>query len=164
MNKSLVAGTIAVVAVFAGVAWFIRDTAEEPRAVTPPAKPEAAPVAQAAPAVRAPPMTRGTAASRPAVTDPRLAALIVSADNGLVEFLADPDGRVIREIDNDPASPGYRKPLRDYTYAGDKVIRLVKYLYTGNEVQTVTADVRYKADGSIDQYRESTEYVYRKAN
>src|SRR5688572_29578453 len=53
--------------------------------------------------------------------DPRLAALMISSDNGLIEFVRSTDGKVIKEIDRDPNSLGYQKPLREYTYAGDKV-------------------------------------------
>ena len=52
--------------------------------------------------------------------DPRLAALMVSPENALVEFVPGDHGQVIKEIDKDPNSPGYRKPLREYTYAGDR--------------------------------------------
>jgi len=166
MRKTWIAGAIAVVAVFAGVVWFAGRTGTDEvsggKAET--ARQPGEPVEYAKPAGPAPLTTRASASARPKVDDPRLAALMVSPDNGLIEYLADPEGRVIREVDNDPNSIGYRKPLREYSYAGDKVIRLVKYLYTGNEVQTVTADVIYKADGSIDQYRESTGYTYGKAN
>ena len=65
---------------------------------------------------------------------------------------------VIKEIDKDPNSPGFGKPLREYTYAGKQVIRLVTYHYLGNQLQVVTADVVYKADGSVDQFHESTRY------
>jgi hypothetical protein len=83
---------------------------------------------------------------------------MVSPHDDLIEFFADANGKVIREIDNDPNSAGYRKPLREYTYAGDRVIRLVAYKYLGNQVQVIQADVVYKPDGSIDQYHETTRY------
>ena len=87
---------------------------------------------------------------------------MVSPPNALIEFIAGADGKVIKEIDNDPSSAGYTKPLREYTYAGDKIIRLVSYKYLGNQVQIVTADVVYKPDGSVDKYRESTNYEHPK--
>lgn len=83
---------------------------------------------------------------------------MVSPDNGLIEFVPDSNGKVIKEIDNDPNSLGYRKPLREYSYAGERVVRLVSYHYLGNQVQIVQADVSYKPDGSVDHYREATSY------
>ena len=47
---------------------------------------------------------------------------MVSPDNSLIEFFTDPEGRVIKEIDNDPNSPSFGRSLREYAYAGDKVI------------------------------------------
>jgi hypothetical protein len=93
-------------------------------------------------------------------TDPRLAALMVSPDNALIEFIPDDTGKVIKEIDNDPNSGGYRKPLREYMYAGDRVVGLVSYKYLGDQVQIVKAAVSYKPDGSVDQYQESTSYEH----
>jgi len=146
-----------VVAVFAGVVYFAGGFREH--APAKPARDERPKVEAAKPVPGPPPpVARSEKASRPAVRDPRLAALMVSPDNALIEFFTDPEGRVIREIDNDPASQGYRQPLRDYTYAGDKVIRLVTYRHLGNQVQIITADVTYKADGSVDQFKESTRY------
>ena len=83
-----------------------------------------------------------------------------SPDNELVEYFADAEGRVIREIDNDPNSEGFRKPLREYTYAAGRVIRLVSYNYLGKQVQVIQADVVYRPDGSIDKYQESTHYEH----
>ena len=160
MRKTLVAGAVAVVAVFAGVMYFARDPAQPSPTDQRPAA--AAPAEAVKPATAPPPVSRSAAAKRPVPSDPRLAALMVSPDNGLIEFFPDADGRVIKEIDNDPASAGYRKPLREYTYAGDKVIRLVVYKYLGNQVQTIKADIVYKPDGSVDQYQESTSYEHGK--
>jgi len=160
MNRPLIAGALAVVAVFAGIVWFARDSAPEANDV--PAKQEEAAAQEAKPPAAAPRATQGSAEQRPTPADPRLAALMRSPDNALIEFLADPEGRVIKEVDNDSASPSYRKPLREYTYAGDKVIRLVKYQYSGDQTQVVTADVVYRADGSVDQYNEATRYEYAK--
>ena len=83
---------------------------------------------------------------------------MVSPDNALIEFVPDDNGKVIKEIDNDPNSAGYRKPLREYTYAGERVVGLVSYKYLGDQVQIVKAAVSYKPDGSVDQYQESTSY------
>lgn len=154
MKKSFVAGAVAVVAVFAGVIYFAREPAPQTPAKTAPAEAQK-------PAVPPPPVpaSRSTPpASRPKPADPRLAALVATPGNALIEYFSDPEGRVIREIDNDPNSAGYRKPLREYSYAGNQVIRLVSYHYLGSQVQIVTADVTYKPDGSVDQFHEKTEY------
>jgi hypothetical protein len=159
VRNTHVVGGIAVVAVFAGVLYLARDPAQQAPAATHPAEKKGAPAEAVKPAASAPlPVSRSATPHRPVTSDPRLAALMVSPDNGLIEFVADANGKVIKEIDNDPASPGYRKPLREYSYAGDLVIRLVSYRYLGGQVQTTQADVRYKPDGSVDQYQESTSY------
>lgn len=162
MRNTLVAGAVGVVAVFAGVVYFARDRTPSAPDVTPPLAgeaPNSAPAAEPAKPVIAPqPASRSTAASRPAPADPRLAALMVSPHDDLIEFFAAPDGKVIKEVDNDPNSAGYRMPLREYTYAGDKVVRLVTYKYLGAQTQIIEANVTYKADGSVDQYEESTRY------
>jgi hypothetical protein len=163
MKRTYVAGAIAVAAVFLGVIYFAGDSADESAAKVTASKEPGVRAEPAFPGVPSPsPGTKSTAAARPVPADPRLAALMVSPDNALIEFIADPEGRVIKEIDNDPNSAGYRKSLREYTYAGDKVIRLVSYRYLGDQVQVVKADVVYKPDGSVDQYNESTSYDYGK--
>jgi len=164
LNKTLVAAAVAGVAVFAGVVYFAREPATPDSAAGgPAAKPLAAAQTVTPEAARAP-VSRSVPPSRPATSDPRLAALMVSPDrgDGLIEFFADAEGRVINEIDNDPNSPRYRKPLREYTYAGDKVIRLVAYKDLGNQVQIITATVVYKPDGSVDRYDEQTRYEHGK--
>ena len=163
MSRKFVAGALVVAAVVAGFVVF-RWVSTQPTAEAPAKAPDIAAEEILPPASPSPPATRGTAASRPKAADPRLAALMVSPQNALIEFFTDPEGRVFKEVDNDPASASFRKPLREYTYAGDKVIRLVKYQYSGDETQTITADVIYKPDGSIDQYKESTSYAYAKKN
>lgn len=85
---------------------------------------------------------------------------MVSPDNGLIDFVAGPDGKVIKEIDKDPNSAGFRKPLREYTYSGGKVIGLTSYRYFGDHVQITKTAVSYKPDGTVDQYVESTGYDY----
>lgn len=158
MTRGRIAATIAVVAVFAAVLWFFREApGPSPAPAEPAEKAEVRPGVPPA-ATEPPHLSPKPAPARPAAADPRLAALMVSPKDALIEFLPDREGRVIKEIDNDPNSAGYRKPLREYTYLGDKVIRLVAYHYLGSQVQVITADVRYKPDGSIDQYRESTDY------
>jgi hypothetical protein len=97
-------------------------------------------------------------ASKPMPADPRLAALMVSPPNDLIEFVVGSDGKVIKEIDKDPSSLGFQKPLREYTYSGDNVTGLTSYQYLGDHVQITKTMVSYKPDGSVDQYLESTSY------
>jgi len=158
MSRTIIVGAIAVVAVFAGVLYFAGDFRSDSPAKAVPAKTEVVHPAPVDPVPR-PPVSKSTVASRPVTSDPRLAALMTSPDNGLIDFFADPEGRVIREIDHDPNSPSFGRSLREYTYAGDKVIRLVVYRYLGQQVQIVQADVTYKPDGSVDRYDERTDYV-----
>ena len=159
--KITVAAGIAIVAVFVGVIYFARDPAlkTQPKDQPDLAKAAAAPEA-AKPAAATLAISQSNAAARPVTSDPRLAALMVSPDNGLIEFLAGADGKVIKEIDNDPNSPGFRKPLREYLYAGDKVVGLTAYKYLGDQTQIVRALVTYKPDGSVDKYQESTAYEH----
>jgi hypothetical protein len=163
VNKPLVLGAIAVVAVFAGVVYFAgREEGEVPAdassgsAGEPPGTVAedalAAASGAAAPAASAP--------KKAVPADPRLAALAVSPDNGLIEFVTGADGKVIKELDKDPTSPGFRKTLREYTYRGDQVVGVVSHKYLGDQVQTTRTTVAYKPDGSIDQYRESVSYDY----
>jgi hypothetical protein len=162
MRKKLVAGGIAVVSVFAGVVYFARDPARESANAVLPSEEEGRPEA-VRPVVEPPlPVSRSGTPPRPVTSDPRLAALMGSPDDALIEFTVGDNGKVIKEIDNDPNSAGYRKPLREYTYAGDKLIALVAYRYLGGQVQIVRAVVTYKPDGSVDQYRESTSYDFGK--
>jgi len=96
----------------------------------------------------------------PAPYDPRLAALEVTPDNGWINYVTGSDGKVTMEIDMDPASPGYKKPTRKYTYAGDRVTELIAYRYFHDHVQITTTRVSYNPDGSIAEYAESTRYDY----
>jgi hypothetical protein len=159
MKATIVAGAIALVAVFTGVYWLARDPA--------PADP-----AESMAGERQPPGSAGEGATslpspqpatprppvRPTPPDPRLAALMGSPDHPLVEYQPGPDGRIIKEIDRDPNSQGYSKPLREYLYADGKLIGVTAYKYLGNQVQVIRAAVTYKPDGAIDEYRETTEY------
>ena len=86
---------------------------------------------------------------------------MVTPDNGQIEFVKGGDGRVIQEIDKDPNSLGFRKPLREYTYSGDKVVGLTSYRYLPEQVEITRIAVSYKPDGSIDQYRDSMSYEQR---
>jgi len=93
-----------------------------------------------------------------AANDPRLINLLPSQDNGLIEFVTDPDGRVLKEIDKDPSSFGFKKPLKEYYYVGERPVGVTKSHYLGNQVAVTTITVTYKADGSIDQYKEAINY------
>jgi hypothetical protein len=159
MNKSVIAGVLAAAAVFVGVIYFEREPAQKSPVDDEPAKAHTlpAPAVQPAAATRPNYISSSKPPARTPPADPRLAALMVSPDNALIEYFSDAEGRVIREIDNDPNSPGYRKPLREYTYAGRQVIRLVTYHHLGDQVQVTTTDVTYKADGSVDQFHETTQ-------
>jgi hypothetical protein len=149
---------VAAVAVFAGVIYFTREKSPTAPADKPAATAPRTEAAKAKSAVPQPvPRSPGTVADRPAVSDPRLAALMHSADDDLIEFIKGPDGKVIKEISKDPSSPGFGKPLREYTYSGNRVVGLVSYEYLGDRVQVHRAAVSYKPDGSVDQYRESTD-------
>ena len=163
MKTSIVAGAIAAVVVFAGVVYLAREPAavEGGEAAAPAdAAKSAEAVAPAAPVAVQPPGAPAPAPLvRPAVTDPRLAALMGDPNDDRVERIAGPDGRVIREIDSDPNSAGYRKPLREFSYAGDKVVAITAYKYFGGQTQVIRVAVTYKPDGSVDRYREETSYV-----
>lgn len=160
MKISQVAAGVAALAVFAGVYWVARDPApvspatETPREGVP--ESEATDVAKGAAAPEAP--VAITAASRPVPTDPRLAALLGVPGDALVEYKGGPDGRVILEIDNDPNSKAYRKPLREYGYVGGNLATVTVYKYLGTQVQVIRAVASYKPDGSVDEYRETTDY------
>jgi len=159
MKKTMIVGAVAMaVAVFAGVIHFARDSAE-PAAVQPSPEKEIARAEAVTPdaAVRVPASRTGTP-PRPAPADPRLAALMVSPDNALIEFVVGSNGKVIKEIDKDPNSKGFGRPLREYTYAGDQVTGLTSYRYVGDQVQITRTAVSYGPDGTVDQYRESTSY------
>jgi hypothetical protein len=101
-----------------------------------------------------------SATSKAPPADPRLAALMVSPRSDLIEFVAGADGKVIKEIDQDPSSLGFRKPLREYSYSGGKVVGLTAYRYLADHVEITRTVVSYKADGSVDQYLESTSENY----
>jgi hypothetical protein len=162
MNRTLIAAGIAAVAVFGAVYWFARPAAESPA----PAAIGAEQTAPAAAATAAPAASdnapagpsRTDASGRPAPVDPRLAALVGAPGNPLVEYVADREGRVIVEINKDPSSARRGKPLREYTYRDGRLAGVVVYRPLGNQVQVVRADVTYKPDGSVDQFRENTTY------
>jgi len=160
MNKGIIVGAIAFFAVFAGVWWYAADHGDAPKSTAEPAKTAAAPAAgsPASPPVN----SRTDPTGRPAPADPRLAALMVSPDNGVIEFVKGPDGRVIQEIDQDPNSLGFKKPLRQYVYVGDKVAGLTTYRYHADQVEVIHTRVSYKPDGGVDRYDETTSFEPRK--
>ena len=90
--------------------------------------------------------------------DPRLAALQVSPDNGLIKFVVGDNGKVIAEIDQDPASPGFGRPSREYIYMGDKVVALTAYRYMNDHVEITRTMVAYQPDGSVAEIKETTDY------
>ena len=160
MSKSLVALLLAAAAVFAGV-WYFAGGRESPltgdSTAHPPVAQNESPVAGSAPAVPAaatPIDSRG----RPMPSDPRLAALMVTPEDALIEYVKAPDGRVIAELDNDPNSPRFRKPVREYTYAGGQVAALTAYRYVGEQVEIVRVSVSYDPTGAIDGYKETLDH------
>lgn len=159
-SKALTGLIVAAAAVFGGVWYFSGGSRDEdaaksrpPGATTQTAEVAPAPVPATSIAI-VPTDPKG----RPVPTDPRLAALMVSPENALIEYVKGPDGRVIQELDNDPGSPRFRKPVREYLYAGAQVAGLTTYRNVGGQVEIVRVSVSYKDDGSVDQYRESIEH------
>ena len=157
MKKAMVIGA-ASVAVFAGVFYLLRDSATPPAAQVSPPEERAQPKAVIPQPVEPVPVSRSGTPPRPVVADPRLAALMVSPDNAMIDFVVGSNGKVIKEIDKDPSSPGFGRPLREYSYAGEQVAALTVYRYLGNQVQVTRTMVSYRPDGTVDQYRESTSY------
>jgi len=174
--KPVVIGALVIVAFVGGVLFFRHDWSDSRAAVTTPSaagqgaaegaatagsaneapRDAAPPVGSAANAAGGSGARAAAAASSQAPSDPRLAALAVSQDNGLIEFVRAPDGKVIAEIDKDPGSPSFRKPLREYLYTGNKVVGLTAYRYFADHVEVNRTSVSYKPDGSVDGFAEST--------
>jgi hypothetical protein len=161
--KPVVVVAVAVGVFIAAVVYLKHDSADQPPApmrAAPGKEAGAGPVPQAsAPHSSVPggtPSEPQRTDSKRVPPDPRLTALMVSPDNDLIEFVRGSDGKVITEIDNDPSSPGFRKPTREYTYSGDKVIGLTSYRYLPGHVEISRTTVSYKPDGSVDQWAEST--------
>lgn len=154
-----------LVAIGAGVIYLKNDTTPQSPATPPSAADQ---TNGAAPATGAGPhngMSQAGTAAAPGRTDaksvppdPRLAVLQVSPDNGLIKFVIGENGKVISEIDQDPASIGFGKPTREYLYMGDKVVGLTAYRYMSDHVEVSRTMVAYKADGSVEEIRESTSY------
>jgi hypothetical protein len=163
MNKRTVIAAMSLTAIIGGVI-YLKSGSVDSASVTPSAikRESGTPVAAARPdavsRVGSAPQSRAASPALPA--DPRLAALAVSPDNGVIEFIAGRDGRIVKEIDKDPNSPGFGKPLREYTYVGDKVTGLTSYGYFADHMQVTRTRVSYKPDGSVDQFLESTSYDY----
>src|SRR6188508_2898137 len=97
MKRSLVVVSLVVAALLAGAFWLrsssVRSTASAPATATSESTVAAAPAIPPAPAIM-----RGSAASRPATPDPRLAALMSSSDGVPADFLLDADGHLIKEV------------------------------------------------------------------
>jgi hypothetical protein len=158
MSKGVIVSVIAAAAVFGGV-WYFAARAPAPESARPGASPPAAsapekPADSATTSVAPAPGPRD-AKGRPVPTDPRLIALMVTPENALIDYVKGPDGRVIQELDNDPNSPRYRKPVREYLYSGANVAGLTTYRSVGGQVEVTRVLVSYKPDGSVDQYRET---------
>lgn len=165
-RNTILVGALVLVAVVAGAIYFTNDSTEQPTATS--SAPNKNTGAGPTPGATAPGnemsqdgTTTDRPNARPLPPDPRLAALQVSPDNGLIKFVTAPDGKVIAEIDQDPASLGFGKPTREYTYMGGKVVGLTAYRYMSDHVEISQTVVAYKPDGSVDDLRESTRYENR---
>lgn len=156
-SKALVIGAVALAAVVAGVVWSKRDVIDPPTATTPSASVNAGAEldnSNSQPHGSASPRTNAATQA----PDPRLAALQVSADNGLIKFIVADNGKVIAEIDQDPASPGFGRPSREYVYMGDKVVALTAYRYMSDHVEITRTQLAYQPDGNVAEMKETTSY------
>lgn len=163
MNKNtVVVGALVLAAIAGGVVYFTGEPADPAAVTSTPNKNVVASTAASAQDATSQQEQTAPASvrvdSHPLPSDPRLAALQVSADNGLIEFIKGADGKVIAEIDRDPASLGYGKPSREYVYAGDKIVGLTAYRYMRDQVEVSRTMVAYKPDGSVEAIKESTRY------
>jgi hypothetical protein len=164
VSKAIVVGAIALGALAAALIYFGGESAQNAGTIRESTSDASTASLTERPERGAQPSTHTAAVRESAPTersvpiDPRVAALSVSPDNGLIEFVAAPDGTVIKEIDKDPNSLGFRKPSREYTYSEGRVIGMIEYKHLGTQVQISKTAVSYKADGSVDQYLESTTY------
>jgi hypothetical protein len=165
MRTPVFVGALAAAAFIAGVVYLKHDPAPQP--ATTQSAPGAHPVAEPVmPAARSPQSSvpGGTSSgprstdSKQVPSDPRLAAMQSSPDNGLIEFVRGAEGKVIAELDKDPGSPSFKKPLREYVYSGDKVVAVTSYRYLPDHVEIQRTSVSYKPDGSIDRYAQSTSF------
>ncbi len=169
MNKAIVVGVIVVGVLVAGMLYVIEHSSS--RAVTEPvtdasarARHEAQPHEASTLAAPEQGVSRADtlATSIESVpSDPRLAALMVSPASNLIEFVPGPDGKVIKEIDQDPSSLGFKKPSREYSYRNGRVVGLTAYRHLSDHIEITKIAVSYKPDGSVDQYLESISTEYR---
>jgi hypothetical protein len=164
-RNAVVIGAVALAAVVAGMVRFKGDSTDQPAATTSSASNNdagPAPAAGSGPPDASSPHDPASAAQRtnstPLPADPRLAALQVSPDNGLIKFVIADNGKVIAEIDQDPASPGFGKPSREYIYMGDKVVALTAYRYMSDHVEITRTMVAYQPDGSVAEIKATTSY------
>jgi hypothetical protein len=159
-RNSFIVGAIVAAAALGLAVRFLRTPADSPAEVQTAAVPAAAqsPSPPPSPGTSPAPLERSAPARPPTATDPRLAALLGAPGDALVQYKTAPDGRVIQEVDLDPNSQGYLKPMREYQYAGDRLAVVTVYRYLGTQLQVTRATASYKADGSIDEYHETTDY------
>ncbi|MBL8271744.1 hypothetical protein [Steroidobacter sp.] len=164
MNKPIVAGVAVLAAVIAAAVLLKNDSPEPDPPPPATASTEQQPDNETAATVVQPPVTTaatsvpGQTDAHPVPSDPRLTALAVSPPNDLIEFVHGSDGQVIKEIDKDPASPGFNKPSREYMYSHGKVTGLTAYRYSVNQLETTRTAVSYKPDGSVDDLISQTTY------
>jgi hypothetical protein len=143
MNRKVLAAVIVGVVLLAAMAVLLRRAPDADAAAR-------RPVAAPPPPLSGPP-------PRPRFEDPRLASMVESPQGSRVEWVPDPQGRLMREMDADPASPGYRKPLRDYLYNGERVTQITRYRYQDDgQVEISTARIAYAADGSLEQVQQAS--------
>ena len=147
MRKSVIIGAAVLVVAAVGVVHLMDDPTPAPGKQTTKQTSKQT--------TDSPPPPAGTA-SVPAPslpTDPRLAALQVSPDNGRIKFIVGANGKVIAEIDQDPASPAFGKLTREYLYFGDQIMRLTEYRYMSDHVAVTRTLVAYKPDGSVEDIK-----------
>jgi hypothetical protein len=166
VRNPVILGALFVGAFIAAVLYLKPDPASPPASTAATAGNEQARADPAKPAKVSPrsrtsnamPSAARPAGSNQAPPDPRLAALEVSPEDDLTEFVRGPDDRVIAEIDKDPNSLGFQKPRREYTYANRRVVGLTSYRYYPDYVEISRTVVSYKPDGSVDAISESTRH------
>ena len=162
MKKSIVVGGIALGVIVAGFLYFGRESTPESASPNSAAREQRDGATPAVPGAQQAEDASGASSrrsdGRPLAPDPRLATLAVSPPNDLIEFVVDDNGKVIAELDKDPASISFKKPLREYMYAGDRVIGLTAYRYLPDQVEVSRTRVAYKPDGSIADFAQATTY------
>jgi hypothetical protein len=154
IRNGLIGAALALAAIAGGMLYFAGDSTDSPAAA--PAA-QSASVDASARSETAPSLRREeTRRLRP---DARLAALQVSPDNDLIQFVVGENDKVIAEIDQDPASPGFGKRTREYSYSGDRIVAVTTYRYMKDQVEITRTLVAYAPDGSVEQIRETTSYA-----